>query len=146
MFDRTVTLYNYHKSDGKWYGSIISGCSLTDTYSSSKSGYGVGNTGSANIHFHCSKNKVFRTSTGAKTYVDPLVYQGKAANAVSGFLTFTPEVDFVVIDESVVDTGISDSAYESGFYDFMNRKLDNVHMITNAAFYNLLPHFVVGTK
>ena len=144
MFDRTVTLFNFHKSDRKWYSTVVKGCSLSDTYSSSKGGYGTANTGSANIHFHCSKSQVFRCGGKTKKYLDPMIYQ-KTEN-VGKYLTFTPEVDFVVIDEAVTDTGINDGDYENGFYHFMNEHLDNVHMITNSAWYNLLPHFVVGTK
>ena len=144
MFDRTVSVFNYHKADGKWYVSVIKGCSLVDTYSSSRGGYGVGNTGSANIHFHCSKNQVFKIGSIRKKYVDPLTYQGK--DDVSKVLTFTPEKDFVAVDVAIEDKVISDSDYENGLYDFMNKNLDSVHMITNAAWYNLLPHFVVGTK
>ena len=144
MFDRTVTLFNFHESDKKWYGSVIKKCSLADTYSSSKNGYGYNNAGSANIHFHCSKDKIFNTTRGTKMYLDPMEYQKK--EFVGKYLTFNPERDFVVIDVEVEDAVVDDSDYENGFYDFMNRNLDNVHMITNAAWYNLLPHFVVGTK
>lgn len=143
MFDRTVTLYNFKKSDGKWYRTVFDKCTLTDTNSLSNTATGLQNGANLNIHFRCGKDKVMRNRGAKKTFYAPKEYQ-KLDNPFYA-ITFTEESDFIVIGETNEDA-VPDDEYESGFYHYMNDNYDNVYMITNWAFYTLLPHFVVGGR
>lgn len=145
MFDRTITLFNYRKEDATWYGTIINGCTLTATDSTSNTARGMSNSSNVNIHVHCNADKTLKTASGGvKRYVSPKEFQ--RLYSVTDEFTFTPEVDFIVIDTAMVSLVVGDNDFENGFYHYMNHAYDNVFMITNAAWYNLIPHFVVGGR
>ena len=48
------------------------------------------------------------------------------------------------------ETVIADEDYTSrtnnGFYDYLNKKMDNVFLITSVGSYTLIPHFEIGGK
>lgn len=144
MFDRTVTLYNYRKSEHMWYATVVRNCSLTMTDSLSLSTSGAGNSSSANIVFHCDKDKNLSHVYAPTKVVLPKAYQNLPSAA--GYATFTPESDFMVVDYEAEESSVDDLEYDSGFYHYMNDKYDNVYMITDYAFFNLLPHFNVGGR
>ena len=145
MFDRTITLYNYRKSERIWYGTVINGCTLVATESSSDSARGVGSTSSVNIHVHTKPDRtVLSASGGVKVVVPSKEYQSLAT--VVDEITFTPEVDFIVVDRAMENLVETDEDYENGFYHYVNNTIDNVFMVTNATWYNLIPHFVVGGR
>lgn len=143
MFDRTVTLFNYRKKDGKWYSTVFRNCSLNTQNSLSKTTMGVTNASSMNINFRCDKEKNMRNEGVKKKFYTPKEYQ--ELSSVSKAITFTPEVDFMIIGEVKVN-GVSENDYESGFYHYMNDEYDEVYMVTNYALYTLLPHLSVGGK
>ena len=147
MFDRTVTLFNFLKSDGKWYSTVIKNCTLEDTESSSDSARGRNSTSNVRIHLHCNSQQVFKTTRGNIPYVPTKEYQN--LTAVSGRvkgLTFTPEVDFLVVGKEMKENAVLDDNYENGFYNYVNKTVDDVYMVTNSTWYSLLPHFVVGGR
>lgn len=142
MFDRVITLYNFRKSNKTWYGTVISGCTLVATESSADSSRGTGSTSNVNIHVHCTINKKLRTAN--KTFVSPKEYQ--TLDSVDGSFTFTPEKDFMIVGKEMTDLVVNDEDFENGFYSFINHTVDDVYMVTNATWYSLLPHFVVGGR
>ena len=142
MFDRTITLYNYKKSDKMWYGTVIRGCTLVATDSSADSSRGTGSTSTVNIHVHCTKNQKLRTAN--KTFVPPKEFQ--QLESVTNAFTFTPEKDFMVVGKAMDELEISDAQFENGLYNIVNHSVDDVYMVTNATWYSLLPHFVVGGR
>ncbi len=145
MFDRTITLYNFKKADGMWYGNVIEGCTLTSTDSLSNTARGMNNSGNLSIHIHCNSDKTLKNSSGAlRRAVPPKEYQ--SLHSVVNEITFTPEVDFIVADRAMNELMVSDDSFENGFYNYMNQKYDDVYMITNATWYNLIPHFVLGGR
>ena len=147
MFDRTVTLFNYMKSTGKWYSTVIRNCTLEAEESSSDSTRGTNSTSNVRIHLHCDRNKVFQTERGAVPYVPTKDYQTLTPSGSSVYgLTFTPERDFLVVGKEMTVSAVPDADYESGFYHYVNDLEDDVYMITNATWYSLIPHFVVGGR
>ena len=147
MFDRVVTLYNFKKAEHTWFGTVIRGCSLEATESSADSSRGTGSTGNVRIHFHCNKDKVFSTDEGSVPYVSTKEFQELPVigTRMQG-LTFTPERDFMVVDDELTNLVVDDDEYENGFYHYCNDRMDHVYMVTNATWYSLIPHFVVGGR
>lgn len=145
MFDRTITLYNYKRSEATWRGNVINGCTLVATESASDNTRGTGSTSNVNIHVHCNPDRTVKTQAGAvKRFIPPKEYQ--SLNAIVNEVTFTPEVDFIVVDRAMDELTVDDTNFENGFYHYMNNTYDNVFMVTNATWYNLIPHFVVGGR
>lgn len=56
----------------------------------------------------------------------------------------------IFLEGEYPETVIADEDYTSrtnkGFYDYLNKKMDNVFLITSVGSYTLIPHFEIGGK
>lgn len=144
MYHNTITLFNFHKSTGKWYPSVISGVDLIGNKASTATKEGVNNGDTVDILIHCTREKVFTTSAGAKSYTGAKAYA--QCNTPAACITFTPEQDFIYEGAWSDLTPVIDDDYESGFYQFMNDTYDGVYRVKSAVYYDLLPHFEIGGR
>ena len=91
MYDQTITLFNYRKDDRLWRTAVFHGVNVIEPRASTETTQGTANRDSVEIILHCSADKV----AGNLQYVPPKAYQ--ALDAVDGYFTLTPEVDFIAI-------------------------------------------------
>ena len=138
MFDRTITVFNYKKDTGKWHGTVLTHVTFAATDGAASGSRGTNNSSHVSISIRCTKNRVLK---GSIQYFHPLEYQN--LDSVDEAITFTPEVDFMVLDEAMSQLDYIDDDYEDGLYHYLNMTKTNVFMITDATFYSLIPHFVV---
>ncbi len=144
MFTETFTLFNFCKATGLWYLSVISGAILDVDMMKNHGGNGLSNGEDIFILVKCGADRTMPTEDGSRAYLGPKAYA--KCESPESYYTFTPECDFVYhgIWESL-DT-IDDDDYESGLYHYLNNEYDDIHMISNAKFYGLLPHWEIGAK
>lgn len=145
MHTDTITLWNFHKKTGKWYPTVISGVSCRINAASASSVHG----GNANDAFLASipcaaKQSVIAADGAEKTILRPKAYS--SSDSPSTCITFSPGVDFISEGAADDTAPVCDADYEAGFYDAMNAKNDDVHLITSAVFYGLIPHYEIGGK
>ena len=77
-----------------------------------------------------------------KRYYQPKQYA--ALSSVANAITFRSgeKFDFFIegtYSESVVD----DDSYTAGFYDYMNKTIDEVYAVTSVSKYSIIPHFTL---
>ena len=141
MYRNTVTVFNFHKESNLWYSTVISGVHMEAVRAASPSaGAGILKTDAVEVIIPVSDDKTIGTGYESKQYLRPKEYD--VLDDPSSYFTFHPEQDFFVIGDH--DTSPEDDDdYDEGFYHAMNTSLDEVYMISAAAFYALLPHFEV---
>lgn len=143
MFDRTITLFNYHKASGLWHTTIIKGADIGVSIASKATAVGTKNDDRLTILIPCKPNQSVTCKNGmVKNYLGAKAYN-KCQNPTA-FFTFNPERDFIYDGEWTEAYAYADEDYESGLYDAMNSEHDGVYMINSSAFYSLLPHFEIG--
>lgn len=140
MYDQTITLFNYRKDDGLWHTAVFHGVNVVEPRASAETTQGTANRDAVEVILHCSADK----AAGGLQYIPPKAYQ--ALEAVDGYFTLTPEVDFIAIGEHLSDVPVSEEAYDEGLYHAMNDANDGVYMITSATWFSLLPHFEIGGR
>lgn len=140
MFDRTITIYSYRRSEDRYYGTVIRNCTVQTTESSSDFSKGSGGSDRISISIRCDAGKKVITGNGKKQYLTAKAYQ--AAESISDKFSMTPEADFIVLGERT-DLVVVDGEYPNGFYQFLNIASDDVFMISNVSYYSLIPHFTV---
>lgn len=93
----------------------------------------------------CTRKQTIITADGVeKTILRPRAYS--SFDTPSACVTFSPGIDFISEGAADDSAPICDTDYESGFYDAMNAANDDVHLITSAVFYGLIPHYEIGGK
>lgn len=144
MFSETITLFNLH--NGLWFPHVLHGVDATGI-SASKSATALNGTTNADngvILIQSNSSKIIDTDNTVKPYVSPKAYA--ALESGENAVTFQPQTDFIMLGEYGRSEPITDDDYESGFYDAMNSKYDNVYLIVSAVFYSLIPHFEIGVR
>lgn len=141
MYADTLTVFNLH--DGLWYPSVIERANLLmNRGATSTPSVGTVNADSVEIIIHCSVDKTIETQSGPKICLGPKAYA--SCTDPADYITFRPEMDFVLNGAWPDTDPIRDDAYAHGFYDAMNTENDGVYKVTSVAFYGLLPHFEIG--
>ena len=83
-----------------------------------------------------------------KKYLPPKEWSSQPDDILPHIVTLASG-DFFIEGKYSMET-ISDEDYRSrvdgGFYDYMNKKHDNVFLITSVGMYTLIPHFEIGGK
>lgn len=142
MFSHTLTVFCYHK--GFWYPYVISGCSLYVTTAETLTSKGFVNAGAVDINIQTSREKEIQTSQGIVRYISPKEFAG--LDSPEGYMTLSPEQDFI-FDGAYEDlTPVDDEDYDSGFYNELNKRRDGVYSITAAGWFGVIPHIEVGAK
>lgn len=143
MFDKVITVFNYHAKTGYWYPSVIRGADVeTVDAAHATTSAGTVNSGGVEIIVTCSSEKIVRTDAGNKSYVGAKAFSKNDAPA--GLITFAPECDFIYVGAWTSAAPLSDEDYDEGLYHHLNNEYDGVYMIHTVAFYDLLPHFEIG--
>lgn len=143
MYDKTITLFNYHEDTALWYPSIIENAEVFKTTASSNTTTGTANADVVEILINCNSDKSIKTKAGVKGYLSPKAYQ--KCDAPEEYITFSPDKDFIYCDEWPDTEPVSDDeCFDSGFYQKVNTEYDEVYKINSAASYGLIPHFEIG--
>lgn len=144
MYQKTITLFNYHKGTDKWYPSVIPSVDLIGNKASAASKEGVKNNDTVDIIINTNSNKEINTAVGTKSYTGAKAYA--QSNTPSACITFAPEQDFIYEGVWPSLSPIDDSDYESGLYHDMNDNYDGVYLVSSAVYYDLIPHFEIGGR
>lgn len=148
MYDKTVTVFNKYtdKSDAiYWYPHVISGVTLITDKAANVAKTGLDTADTANLHVP------FKVREGERivcnlSYLTPKVW--KTTENKENSITFS--TGDIFLEGEYPETVIADEDYTSrtnkGFYDYLNKKMDNVFLITSVGSYTLIPHFEIGGK
>lgn len=147
LYKQTITLFN-RKSDGFetiWYPFIIKNVHLIIDKAVIIGSYGEQSQDNARVHIRY-KPTVDGAVVDGKLYL-PQKEWGRVGDPDYNFtLAFGDDYDFFIEGEFDMGGPISDEDYNNGFYNFMNKKYDNVYVITSVSKFNLIPHFEIGAK
>lgn len=145
----TITLFNkYNVNDSiTWYATVIHNVHLMIDKAAMIATYGEQSQDNARVFIRYSGNKN-NAIIESKKYVLPKQWKALNESELGEYLTFAfgNEFDFIYAGEWDGDTVIDDEDYTNGFYNYMNRKYDNVFSISNVTQYSLLPHFEIVVK
>lgn len=91
---------------------------------------------------------VYKKTVSGKVYVPPKEWKAQTNDKLAETVTFA-DGDFFIEGEYSEEV-VKDSDYATrvggGFYDYLNKKRDNVFLITSVGTYTLIPHFEIGGK
>ena len=152
MHDSTVTLFNGHERRGVllWYPTVFTGVTLTETRGDTATpDAGTVSADTVEIIIRTAADKTSRTPSGTiRQYAGPKEYAALADP--SGYFTFTPQRDFIAVGDlsAAYPEPVEDEAEDDfhGFYHAMSKTRDRVYLVTDAAFFSLLPHFEVSGR
>ncbi|MBQ9347017.1 MAG: hypothetical protein IJT94_06700 [Oscillibacter sp.] len=152
MYDAVITLFNCHERDSvrKWYPTVFSGVTLEAVRSDARSvSDGTVGADTAVVILPTAPDCSKKTASDAvRQYAGPKEYAALADP--SGFFTFTPQQDFFVKGDlsGEYPVPVEDEAEDAfhGFYHAINQRRDGVYLVTEAAFFPLIPHFEIGGK
>lgn len=144
MYDRTITLFNYHAATRCWYPSIIHGVDVGFSQSSRSTREGRNSADNIVMIVHTGRDKSVLTTAGVKPYMEPKAYA--ECSSPAGVFTFAPEKDFFYEGAWADLTPVAESEEDEGFYQTMNDSYDGVHIVRAAEYFGLLPHFEIGGK
>lgn len=145
MFNDTITLFNFY--NGVWYRHIIPRVDIGAVDASSKT-VSAGDTRSSSVTLliNTQFDKSIQTEGGVRIYLAPKEYARLADPILSQAITFDDKHDFIVLGAVYGDDPVNDDDYESGFYDHVYSRYDNVYRIVSAAWYGLIPHYEIGAR
>ena len=146
MFDRTITLFNFHKPSGNWYPTVIAGVDIQIESGMSPATPGVQNDAHvASVLIPSKKDKsIVLQDKSVKSYLGPKAYA--RCEDPEGHFTFQLDKDFFYEGEWPDLNPVSDDDYDEGFYNEVNKLYDDVFSVKTAAFYGLIPHFEIGGR
>lgn len=151
MYTDAVTFYNKYTDQNDqiyWYPHILEDVDLTVDKAANIAKTGLDNADTAKLHVKYSGNDD-QIMVGGIQWLSPKIWTARPNDELGEYITFASG-DFFV--EGKHDDGvIKDSDYstriEGGLYDYMNRRYDNVFMVTQIGGpYDLIPHFEIGGK
>ena len=153
IYKQTVTLFNrvpqQYGEELLWYPTVLEGVHLVIDHSSVWNQNGGAVTDNVRLHIrYLVKNG--KVVVGQKPYYLPKDYRRleRPEDAITFGYGNNDDFDFFV--EGVFteyDGPVPDSIEpRMGFYNYMNKKYDNVFAITSVAKYNLIPHFEIMAR
>lgn len=151
MYQNTVTIFNRYESQDKifWYPHVLQGVDLIIDKGANiaKTGLESADTAKLHIKYHLvGGNKM----VGRFSWLPPKEWDGQTNDMLSKTITFTEGEDFFwegEYSENMIDDDEYQGLKYSGFYDYMNKRYDNVFLITTVGGpYTLIPHFEIGGK
>ena len=136
MYTDTVTLFNYSKTEhGLYYYPTV----LNDVDLQITKGSFVAKTGNESVDSCVLHVKHLFTN---KTYTKPKEFASLLEK--QNYYTFSDK-DFFVQGEYNLDI-ITDTDYQGGFFNYMNKTYDDVYRVTKVDVFKLLPHLEVYGK
>lgn len=150
MYTDTITLFNRYISatDGVlWYPTVIHGVDLNVDRAAIIAKYGAQSADNASLHIRYSVNDNGAPVIANRVYLLPKAWENQVNDELPRSITFAAgqDFDFFWVGEWSGEAIIKDEEYK-GFYDYMNRKYDQVYAITSAARYSVIPHFEIMGK
>lgn len=152
MYDETITLFNrYEDQTGNvfWYPTVLQHVDLITDKVANIVRTGIDSADTASLHVAYTPDSGTIMVQGKK-WLSPKAWKAQTNEELPGTITFANE-DFFVLGNCKLSGPIKDEEYTSridrGFYDYMNKKYDNVFSISNVGGpYRLIPHFEIGGK
>lgn len=174
LHSEVITLFNWHERTQKWYTTTFTNAHLEERLGDTAMPQSnrIGNDG-VTISVPVSRDQISRTSifelnclvdgqgrrivdaedvivawaepttSELRVYAKPMLYA--ALEDPSKTFTFTPERDFIVLGDHWSAEPLDDTG-EEGLYSEMNNALDDVYMISSAAYYRMIPHFEIAGR
>ena len=147
MFDKTITVFNkYDDGTGNitWYPHVLHNCQLIVDKAAKVAASGLESADAASLIIDYQ-------DTDGGIFFDGVEYTGpkdwRAAENREKYITFTEKEDFFFVGEFPEDP-VNDEEYQTmlteGFYDHMNKRYDDVYLISTVAVYTLIPHVEIG--
>ena len=149
MYDKTVTVFNkYEDQTGEiyWYPHVLSGVDLIVDKAANiaKTGLDSADTAKLHIKYHIADGKKM---VGNLPWLPPKEWEQQPNDELPKSITFDSGDFFLEgeYDESPVLDSDYANRVDGGFYDYINKRRDNVFLITNVGGpYTLIPHFEIG--
>ena len=149
MYRDTITVFNHYQSKTAdiWYPTVIHGVDLNVDRAAIIAKYGAESKDNAILHVKLH-NVNGTKYIGKKPYLLPKEWSAQPNDALPGTITFTggQTFDFFIAGEWSDNTPIDDAEYTNGFYDYLNKRHDNVFAVTSVAEYSLIPHLEIMAK
>lgn len=147
MYNDTVTLFCRHSGQNKnivWYPTLLRNVHLSMDAAANIAQNGGESADSAvlNIRYHIVDD---HKMVGDKVWLPPKEWSGQTDDALVTSITFQPGLDFgfFLAGEWEDTTPVDDAAYRTGFYDYMNKHMDDVYAIARVSRFSVIPHFEV---
>jgi hypothetical protein len=153
LYKQTVTVFNRVKGaygeDTLWYPTVIEKCHLIVDKASTWSSNGGRTSDNARLHVRYTTDSG-RIIVASKQWYEPKAWANLARREEGITFRHGDNDDFDFFMEGVFDDvpgPISDEQFDrKGFYNYMNKKYDNVFAITSVSKYNLIPHFEITAR
>ena len=148
LYKQTVTLFNritLATDEVVWRPTVLNGVHLIVNKASSWNSYGGSNTDTVtlNVRYLVKDGEAY---ISGKKYYEPKAFRrlGYPEDGITFCFGNNDDADFFI--EGVYGDGedIHDDAFErKGFYNYINKKYDNVFVVKSASKFNLIPHFEI---
>ncbi len=150
MYQKTITLFNYHAKTDSWYTTVFVGTDLIENTGTNATRQGQTNSDAVDLLIHVRKDKTADTIySNPALHLDKQYVGSKTYAAIENprnYFTFTPESDFFIVGSYYSAEPVADAEFEDGLYSAMNAAHDGVYMVSSVAFYSLIPHFEIGGR
>ncbi len=149
MYNDTITVFNRFKAAGGdiWFPSVLHGVDLNADRAAIVAKYGDQSTDEAILHIRYEERDGARY-IGDKEYLSPKMWAAQKEEDLPHCITFNPgsAFDFFVEGEWEDSDPVSDDDYLDGFYNFANKRYDQVYAVSSVAMYSVIPHFEITGK
>ncbi len=138
MFQDTVTIFNKYEDNlenVKWYPTVLHNVELQVTQGSNIKNTGLTTADKANLHIR-NDNSLEKAYSEPKAWLKDVEMQ----------TSFTLKEDDFFVKGEFPTTVVNDEEYVGGFFQYMNKKHDNIYRITTVDTFKLIPHWEVGGK
>lgn len=155
IYKQTVTLFNRvqmfeHGNEDQcvWFPTVLKGVHLIVDQSSRWDTQGGATSDNVRLHvrYVIQDGQIM---VGDKPYYPPKVWRQLAMPETCLTFNYGSQTDFDFFVEGEYDEfnlPVADEQYDKGFYNYMNKKCDNVFAITSVSKYNLIPHFEIMAR
>ena len=151
IYKQTVTVFNRKNVDGVtyWYPNVIQNVHLVIDRSIVIATYGEEAKDNALLHIRYTpygEDARILVGGGFKTYMKPKEFRSSGDVDENITFGFGDEFDFIMEGDHGDIGVVNDEEYNNGFFNYMNKAYDNVFAISQAAKFNLIPHFEITER
>lgn len=146
-----MTIFNRRRLVGRdvFYPTVLYGVDLNADKAAIIAKFGAQSADKASLHILYSMQDD-AVMIGGKRYLPPKEWPRQESDeAFASSVTFTDGNGFDFFLAGAWDGGetpISDDDYTDGFYNYLNKRCDDVYAVTSVARYSVIPHFEVMAK
>ena len=149
LFRDTITVFCRSVENGAifWYPRVIKNTHAVISSGASSTTRGASNTDNGMVHIMYSGGRD-GACIGKYLYVLPKAWAALTPDKKEKSITFTTGEDFGFwMKGSFTEQGpISDESFRDGFYNYMNKKYDDVFAIAQCTQSYIIPHFELVAK